>query len=100
MVWCDPQVKTCGYPRLAPSGPDRKLLILAPMGVGGQGLGAGQETNDRRAARHCLLPFADSSLRPAWRRKQAVLKIKPQAQEEEVFEIPSRSLNVNEKKAA
>ena len=27
----DPQVKTCGYPRLAPSGPDRRLLIPASM---------------------------------------------------------------------
>jgi len=31
MGFCEPQVKTCGYPRLAPSGPDRKLLSLAPM---------------------------------------------------------------------
>ena len=35
MGFGDPQVKTCGYPRLAPPGPDRKLLILAPMGVRG-----------------------------------------------------------------
>ena len=31
MGLCDPRVKTCGYPQLAPSGPDRKLLIPAPM---------------------------------------------------------------------
>ena len=35
MGFCDPQVKTCGYPRLAPSGPDRKLRSLAPVVVRG-----------------------------------------------------------------